>query len=59
MAAHEGHYGEMDAEKIHLLRYARLSALRRTSWYVSFLKARKPCIWSFLHIRIIWVNTVF
>jgi hypothetical protein len=53
MASREGHCGEADAEKVHLLRYARLSSLRRTSRYAAFLKARNPCIWSFLHIRMI------
>jgi hypothetical protein len=36
------------SQKVHLLRYAQASSLRRTSKHASFLSFRKPCIWSFL-----------
>ena len=38
----------MASPKVHLLRYAQPSSLRRTAWYGSFLRFRKPCSWSFL-----------
>ncbi len=38
----------MASQKVHLLRYANASSLRRTKGYASFLSLRKPCIWSFL-----------
>jgi len=38
----------MASPKVHLLRYAKPSSLRRTNPYASLLRFRKPCIWSFL-----------
>jgi hypothetical protein len=43
--------GLMASQKVHLLRYAQASSLRRTSMYASFLSYRKPCIWSILLCR--------
>ena len=50
----------MDAfEKAQLRRCARLSSLRRTNMYASFLKTRTPCIWNFLKsvTAIRWLET--
>ncbi len=42
----------MNSIKVHLLRYAHPSSLRRSFRYASFLRTRKPCIWSFSRIHL-------